>query len=650
MTDVGGLPGYLPDEPSATDPLPVDNTVSALAELLAARDARIVRPVGLLGPTGSGKSFAAWLVQNRLGQLSASARASDKASQYLSNIVQISFDARYSAGESPWVMLAEYIYDAVEAHRGGVSPNGWTRLLLNLPSVVRLHGAATSELNAATAVLKEAEREHRDLAASYSSLNSRRARLESTSTWKTVEGRLAQRLDPSQLASIENAGDRLGLSALSNRADLLNRLFEDMKSVGGTAGLLTDTRVIRRYLGSTLLVILAVMLAALSVAFGYVVLTNLTKLNDQVATVVAAFAGVSSIIGALGVLFAGIRQNQSARALRILQAQEQGFSEIVSDVETEHRRALLEVTEELERRRSELADSEARHAAARRSVTAAGSRLADLENGLSLSTIASTYRQADPGSRLAAAVRSDLEALSDLLCAEPSTDRVERIIVYVDGLDECDPQTTVETLNAVQEALAPPAFAAVVVADSRRLTASLSTWGVVPPQARSDGDADPAGVEYLVRLFQTYINLPRITSSEKSQLIAARFNEWEARESDFLSRIAPVIDSPSEVDRLVDAYRLAKALVGGPDAPLPLAMQAHLAVAVLAPASSSKYADALIDVHVSTLEELFEVLRTTQVLPDRIYQILEEYRCEASESDALGDFLQDAWIARRFAL
>ena len=199
--------------------------------------------------------------------------------------------------------------------------------------------------------------------------------LEANDIWPEIRTEFNDRLGPEGLAQIDEDGERLGLVGLSGSPDVFHHLLEETKSVGGTAGILTNIRVARRYFRSTVLIMLAVLLAALACFFGYVVFTRVAALESQVATFFAGVAGVSALIGAIGVLLTGIAQNQASRALRRLREHEALLAEIVQNHEAAAKRGLSEALEELERVRTAVAESDARLAAARRTAAVAKSRV-----------------------------------------------------------------------------------------------------------------------------------------------------------------------------------------------------------------------------------------------------------------------------------
>jgi hypothetical protein len=128
---------------------------------------------------------------------------------------------------------------------------------------------------------------------------------------------------------------------------------------------------------------------------------------------------------------------------------------------------------------------------------------------------------------MVALVRRDFERLSELFRSQRrdeqggkerrNNDTVNRIILYIDDLDRCPPQTVVNVLQAIHLLLAFPIFVVVVAVDSRWVSRSLErcydwlvpeTRPVPSPRTGSNG-AEPSrsgpgatAHDYLEKIFQ----------------------------------------------------------------------------------------------------------------------------------------------------
>jgi hypothetical protein len=121
---------------------------------------------------------------------------------------------------------------------------------------------------------------------------------------------------------------------------------------------------------------------------------------------------------------------------------------------------------------------------------------------------------------LVSTLRDDLQQLGGLLKDLEGKRRgpvVERIVLYIDDLDRCQPVQVVEVLQAVHLLLAFPLFHVVVGVDPRWLSRSLRRRYV---RGEVDGGAfDPH--EYLEKIFQIPYTLPEMTRTGFEQLVGS---------------------------------------------------------------------------------------------------------------------------------
>ncbi len=100
---------------------------------------------------------------------------------------------------------------------------------------------------------------------------------------------------------------------------------------------------------------------------------------------------------------------------------------------------------------------------------------------------------------------------------------LERIVLYIDDLDRCDPRQVAEVLSAVHLLLALPLFVVVVAADPRWLVRSLgqrhADLFVDVGEGTADTDWRPVTpVDYLDKIFQVPFALPPMGSASASYL------------------------------------------------------------------------------------------------------------------------------------
>jgi hypothetical protein len=133
-------------------------------------------------------------------------------------------------------------------------------------------------------------------------------------------------------------------------------------------------------------------------------------------------------------------------------------------------------------------------------------------------------------------IREDFEIMSKLLmrdsseyeldnidAAGDSLPKVDRIVLYIDDLDRCPPARVVQVLEAVHLMLAIPLFVVVVAVDPRWLVRAIAAHYsdilYEDDQARFGDRWASTPVQYLDKIFQVILNLPRLTTNGYSALI-----------------------------------------------------------------------------------------------------------------------------------
>lgn len=682
VSDSHYLPDHSPGNDKSEDLLGITPEVDRLARLMTSRTLDPPLSLGIFGGSGWGKSFFAELLRRRIWELSENAQSRNDRGNAVGTVVQLGLNAWQSAGVSPWILLAEQIYKAMEEPL----PDGDSesrRILYTIPTARRMERQLETELDGARAALHEADKEYERLLRAYSGASQVRAELEKTSIWMAVGGEFLGKLDPATIDEIDRDGELFGLTRLSRNPESLHRLLEETKTVGGTAGILTNIRISRRYFRSALLIALAIVLAALGLFFGYYIFQKVRGFQAEVSTFFAGLAGVSAIAGAIGVLFTRFTQNQASQALEKLRSHEPELSDIIAEVETRHKAALSLATDELEQIRTAMPAAEGSLMAAKRSVAVADSSLTEFRRRPVGPRIIDAYRKYDPAlqtvpaeslsstaTSLQLVIRADMEALSGY-CARQAGQAPgsgsrppERIIVYIDDIELCDRLTTTAYLEAIQQLLAFPLFAVVVLTDPRRLVRVLRATDLANNASADDGTISTEQTEYLARLFPLHFWIKPTNMQQLSEMA----NHWSlARNTDpqavaFLREIAAILQSPRQVKQLVNLYGLAR-LLTNKDSPVrkapdsrekvdvvpdrrggvPFALQTHLAVLVLSPTQGRKYLEIVSDLDPgSKIDTLLQNMHSIQMDMRAITELFQIYDRETDSPTPVAD-LQD-WI------
>jgi hypothetical protein len=582
------LPGYVPDSTAGSDLLGIERDVAAFAAILAARDTTPPVSVGLFGRWGTGKSFFMERLRERIASL-----GSENPEIYCSNVVQVRFNAWHYIDSNLWASLVAHIFETLANHGksledDGTGQSGETEnLLANLVTTGELVEAKRAEQ-------EEAEERHAAIEKELGELNRLRrsereelAALNAGTISAAVEGddEVSQRLDAVRAS--------LGIDAEATKGLLdLARWREG----GGVAGRLA---LALRYLWAKPLalagiVALALALVAVALVFG----------TGWLAAVAAV------VVPAVGVMGAVLRVTGPVGEL--LDAADRARRARVEALRTE----LGELERRAEQARAERREAERREAEARRALERATS-------GSGLRRFIEERATSDQYTRklgIIASVQRDFERLSELMAGrargQPAMDEdgkplpdIERIVLYVDDLDRCPPETVVAVLEAVHLLMAFPLFVVVVGVDPGWLERSLkatrlkSEHSISTPRDYLEKIFQipfalrPMGGEGYARLVQALLPTTRADSApprvgravtsegpppgdpdaDPAETGRAPAREEapvapvaipvpsltiERSEMEALTSVGPLIPTPRATKRLVNAYRFIRAGVG----------------------------------------------------------------------------------------
>lgn len=136
------------------------------------------------------------------------------------------------------------------------------------------------------------------------------------------------------------------------------------------------------------------------------------------------------------------------------------------------------------------------------------------------------------GEKGMAGFREDFEKF----LAEPGLAHVTRVVVLVDDLDRCLPDTVVETLEAIRLFLSARGMSFVIAADEDRVADAIQQK-LKTPLAANDDDEDPARL-YLHKIVQTTVPLPGLSWFDTQAYLFLLLIASEVGEEQFSSLVA----------------------------------------------------------------------------------------------------------------
>ena len=526
------------------DCLNVKDYAHRIADLIALRETKLPLAVGLFGNWGSGKTHFMNLIDRRLKDRCDEQRepmGNGAAAQWCREIVPVYFNAWHYLDANLWASLVSQIFESLFVHLRP-KEDALKQVQARLEQACGATARAAEELAVAEVETKKARAE---LEAAEEAHRQREGAL--GGMLHGIRGLRALLPDVSPTALKQHAAELLGVEKELKTLDDLQAVVAEARQTGvGARSLLNrfmapGGRAWRiGWLAAT--VIGGAALSYLIARYAGDVLGRLRALGSIIAALTPAAAA-----------FVAWSRPALARARAGLAAME-SWQQRAEDAHAAARRTPQVL--DAERKATEAA---ARENDARVRLTESQQREKSLrEEAESLSPerrlgrfIEQRAQSGDYKSQLGliSLARRDFAELSNLFAETDSSaprpadaklrDCVDRIVLFVDDLDRCQPDKVVEVLQAVHLLLAFPLFAVVVGVDQRCLRQSLRTQfkGLVrdtadngqPPGTGIERDERPATpLDYLEKVFHVPFHLPAMQKEGYEGLIRRLTESVEA--------------------------------------------------------------------------------------------------------------------------
>jgi hypothetical protein len=472
-----------------------------LATVIADEQTPMPLSIGLFGEWGSGKSTFMGLLRGQIEALSS--RGPDGAS----DIKQIGFNAWHYADTNLWASLGDEIFEQLAGPGADGDDDAERRKAIEAELAQRLQ--RRKELESAT------DRARVETARLSSALDMARADREQSASALAA----AVVSSPELRKQLSEAAERLGVEGEQARIDLLARELRGARDdVAATREVFAGKR--RRLL--TALGVLAIVAIAAAIVVTTDVgrwlaaggLVSLAALATAIVTILARARSGLTILREVG---DGVRKNaDSATKQQLLDLRQAEAEQRLLEAQLDQ---VIERTGEL------------------------GRELAELSPGQRLYSFVTERAQSDAyRSHLGviSTVRRDFEQLIALMAEwkdeqkeaeesgrqqqDPARRPIKRIVLYIDDLDRCRPQTVVDVLQAVHLLLALELFVVVVGVDPRWLLRSLQRQYrtlLAAPTAGSDPDWMATPEDYLEKIFNIPFALPRMNRESYRELLVS---------------------------------------------------------------------------------------------------------------------------------
>ena len=540
---------------ASADALGFDPAVRGLAELAAHRSAGSPLALGLLGPAGSGKSFALARLIELVGAFSRAGAKGD--SPYLPNVVVARVDA--GAARDPATALAASVFAAMQAEGGKMGALAEDAATAGADPVdaARVAGGRLIDLR------RRLDGERRTL----SELSGRRARLSETVLYQSGGSRIDSwaRANRSRIEGRLRAFGFISGDPVATYKALVRDVAENRGVMGRIS---TFAHAMWAFRGQARLIVLAVTFFLLAWALGLAQASQglwagwLGGQGDMGANT-AAWINTNSptIFGtARTVLFwagVGCLALNAFRAARFMSPIWRGVSLLDADMQTGQREldTLIGNQTRLVDDLASQSEAQARRAEeAERRAAAFSSRATD---DLGASPFAAP--EGDAGSRQA---RHFFRAIARDVSGSATP---QRILVAIDELDCLPPKDAAAFVDQAAALLAQAPFALLVAADPQRLAQGWGGDGAdqIARRIQIGVRVDAASSGDYARLVRKLLATGEVSSVSEPALDTGA-SIWDRpvspEEAALLEALAPLAGrTPRSVSQFVTAYRLSRA-------------------------------------------------------------------------------------------
>ena len=513
-------PGHEPPPP-LVDRLGLNVYVTMLATMIARKTTAMPVSIGLFGEWGSGKSYFMGLLRDRVDELR---RGAGPDSPYHQEIVQITFNAWSYADTNLWASLAADFFTQLGEPEIDQNQARRDQIKASLISKNQFREELTS-------IKKAAEERTEQVRAAYAKAVADR---ESRTLSLNVELVKEVMKDPDLNRDLGELSNRLGFSKAHREKTL--RIAEDVRGIGD------DLTATRRVLAQRSMRLPFVLLVVAVVAVGMALAVPQgawSWLTDG-----GAVTGVAAFVTSVGVAIGHSRA--IVGRLRAVAGRAQELQQAM--INNSGHPTVARVSKELHQAEAQEAAAQAQLQELDAAIAALDRQLLELEPGRRLyEFIAERAASSDYRSQLGVVsmVRHDFQQLVDLMSdwareikdgTHTGPRPIDRIVLYIDDLDRCEPDQVVQVLQAVHLLLAMDLFVVVVGVDPRWLLRSLQkryrdVLGSGDPADDRLNFAESTPQNYLEKIFQVPFVLPGMTGPGFGDLMRSLAAQGPARPS-----------------------------------------------------------------------------------------------------------------------
>jgi peptidoglycan hydrolase CwlO-like protein len=508
------------------DLLSIDDEAIAISKVLCAKDAAPPIAIGLFGEWGSGKTFFMRRIYRHVKSLTERVSADNNASPrdqnnkaYQSKVAQIWFNAwNYQDGKL-WASLVNHVFVGLKKEMKRLNKDTADEQFKSLMKLLDEDRVIEEQLHASSTKLNALEKKKKNIQQRIEVLNSTNKAIEK----KAPEERRRLKLIESLGGYSEEIQQVFGITGLQKGAADITNNVEQVKSIVnqvsrlGLFGRLKQwVKFFTRDLKATVLFLLSI---GCIVSVSYFLMSYFSVELGSIGSVITVSLSLIST-----------RLTKFGKFLDLADKIKNEFDAAPqSSVDTQQQ--IVQNEREIKSLQMQQLETQAEVEASQKEYSKLNASLGEPSDETFASFIFDRAESSDYNSQLGLLnmVRRDFSRLNELLTnqTDSSLPKIDRIVLYIDDLDRCEPEIVVDVLQAIHLMLAFPLFMVVVGVDARWLGRSLKKRYSFLVHEKEDRNAHELDIhaasthDYLEKIFQIPFWLKRLDGERANDMIKA---------------------------------------------------------------------------------------------------------------------------------
>ncbi|TQV74695.1 EVE domain-containing protein [Aliikangiella marina] len=501
------------------DLLNIDDDAVAISKVLCAKDAAPPIAIGLFGEWGSGKTFFMRRIHRHVNSLTERVQDNDQA--YQSKVAQIWFNAwNYQDGKL-WASLVNHVFVGLKQELKRLNENNPDEEFKNLMERLDEDRVLEKKLESTSARLNALKKEQEEISQRIDVLNNANQSIHAQKVKTKSSPSISQlKKYAGEIEKVLKVPGAAHVLTAFESADKAKQIYQLVKNISFIKRI---WRFLTRDFKTKILFFVSVLILVISVIF----LVNNAKL----------VASIGSIVGVLLTFFAA----HSSKLFKFIKV----MKEIDKDIKDTETKAQIEVERQLEANKKELQalslkklEVEAEYKESEKDFDQLNANYGKASDETFASFVFDRASSSDYKSHLGLlnTVRRDFSRLNKLLTdqQDKALPKIDRIILYIDDLDRCEPEVVVDVLQAIHLMLAFPLFMVVVGVDARWLGRSLKKRYSFLVHEKDDKNKEELDYhaasthDYLEKIFQIPFWLKRLDGDKANQMMKALLQSQSA--------------------------------------------------------------------------------------------------------------------------